>query len=165
MSDPEVSPSRQDPITIGVEDARTPDALWLVEATRMELGRRYGTNASAFHPEEVSPPHGRFVVAWVGGVALGCGAFRRFDEHAVEIKQMYVAPAGRRRGLARLILKELERLAAVAGYRVARLETGTLQIEAIALYETSGYSRIPPFGCYIGNPISVCFEKMLPMPS
>lgn len=147
--------------TIGPEDARSPDALRLVNATTTELSARYGTNASVFHPEDALPPHGEFVIARMDGVAMGCGAFRRLDDRTVEIKRMYVAPAGRRRGLARLILSELERLAAKAGYQVARLETGTLQTEAIPLYETSGYSHIPPFGPYIGKSVSVCFEKAL----
>ncbi|MFO0968127.1 MAG: hypothetical protein U0793_21435 [Gemmataceae bacterium] len=42
-----------------------------------------------------------------------------------------------------------------------RLETGTRQPESIRLYETSGYHRIEPYGEYIGDLHSVCFEKRL----
>jgi putative acetyltransferase len=42
-----------------------------------------------------------------------------------------------------------------------RLETGNRQPEAIALYEGCGFARIAPFGVYVGDPTSVCFELRL----
>ena len=41
------------------------------------------------------------------------------------------------------------------------LETGTAQPEAIALYASSGYHRIPNFGTYREYPNSRCFAKTL----
>jgi putative acetyltransferase len=32
----------------------------------------------------------------------------------------------------------------------------------VALYESCGYQKIPPFGKYLGNPVSICFEKQMP---
>jgi putative acetyltransferase len=40
------------------------------------------------------------------------------------------------------------------------LETGTRQAEAVAVYARAGFSRIPPFGEYVG-PLSVCLAKEL----
>jgi hypothetical protein len=74
---------------------------------------------------------------------------------------MYVAPDGRRRGIARRILQTLEQLAAGFNYRAIRLETGLEQPEAIGLYESSGYHRIAPYGHHKGDPRSVCFEKAI----
>ena len=31
----------------------------------------------------------------------------------------------------------------------------------MALYESLGFQRIPPFGEYVGDPTSVCFEKRI----
>jgi ribosomal protein S18 acetylase RimI-like enzyme len=59
-----------------------------------------------------------------------------------------VAPAARNRGLARELLAELERTAAAAGHRRVILESGSAQPEAVALYRSSGYTPIPPFGHY-----------------
>jgi ribosomal protein S18 acetylase RimI-like enzyme len=79
-----------------------------------------------------------------------------------EVKRMYVAPAFRGRGIARALLRALEAAAGRLGVAVLRLETGTRQPEAIGLYEAAGYARIPAFGEYVGDPLSVCFEKRLP---
>jgi putative acetyltransferase len=40
-----------------------------------------------------------------------------------------------------------------------RLETGIHQREAIALYERRGFHRIPPFGPYTDDPLTLCYEK------
>ena len=56
---------------------------------------------------------------------------------------MYVVPAARAPGLARTMLAHLERTAAAAGAEAMILETGTAQPEAMALYESSGYTRDP----------------------
>jgi len=72
---------------------------------------------------------------------------------------MFITAAARRQGFARAILQELERHAAAFGYSNMRLETGKRQLSAIALYEKLGFKRIPPFGEYLNDPLSVCFEK------
>jgi ribosomal protein S18 acetylase RimI-like enzyme len=59
-------------------------------------------------------------------------------------------------------LTALEKLASQYGYNTLRLETGTRQPEAISLYESFGFHRIPPYGRYVGDPLSLCFEKRVP---
>jgi GNAT superfamily N-acetyltransferase len=78
---------------------------------------------------------------------------------------MYVIPAARRNGFGRLIITALERHARAFGYKTILLETGVGQPEAQRLYESCGYTRIPPFGPYVGNESSVCFQKVLGTPS
>ena len=130
-----------------------------------ELGNLYPElSAAPFLPNEIAGPRTGFVIAWLAGEPVGCGAWRPFSDAepgVVEIKRMYVEPALRRRGIARAILNQLEKLAQADGYSTARLETGAKQPHAIRLYETSGYRRIEPFGRYRDDPLSVCFEKRL----
>ncbi|MEH2421126.1 MAG: hypothetical protein V7K48_09415 [Nostoc sp.] len=38
---------------------------------------------------------------------------------------------------------------------------GIYQPTAIRLYESVGYQRIAAYGRYVGNPVSVCFEKWI----
>jgi putative acetyltransferase len=65
------------------------------------------------------------------------------------------------KGIAQLILARLEDLARVARYQAIRLETGSRQAEALRLYELAGYRRIAPYGIYVNDPLSICFEKAL----
>jgi GNAT superfamily N-acetyltransferase len=112
--------------------------------------------------EELLPPSGRFVIVYDDeGEPIACGAIRRHDEEAAEIKRMYVRPDARGRGLSRLVLRELEATAIRMGYGALVLETGLRQPEAIALYESDGYAVIPNFGFYKESPLSVCYRKEL----
>ncbi|WP_333486321.1 GNAT family N-acetyltransferase [Streptomonospora mangrovi] len=99
------------------------------------------------------------------GEAIGCGALRRIDDTAFEIKRMYVVPQWRGRRIGGLLLHALEEAGRERGATVVRLETGPLQPEAIRLYERCGYREIPQFGPYVGAPASVCFERRLTAPA
>ena len=102
-----------------------------------------------------------FLAAFVGGEAVGCGAVKRMPGRYGEIKRVFVDPAGRRRGVGRAMMEALETDLLTHGIDLARLETGVRQPEALALYEHSGYVRIPPFGDYREDPLSVFLEKRL----
>lgn len=117
------------------------------------------------HNDEVLPPTGRFLVVVDDGHPVACGAIRRHDDETAEIKRMWVRPEGRGRGIARLVLRELESIALGLGYRAVILETGLRQPEAIALYASHGYTTIPNFGFYRESALSVCYRKELPPPT
>lgn len=82
-----------------------------------------------------------------------------------ELKRMFVHEDARGQGLARRLLGAIESAAEEAGIVEVRLETGPLQHAAIALYERSGYTRIPNFGAYADDPWSVCYAKSLAVPT
>jgi putative acetyltransferase len=65
-------------------------------------------------------------------------------------------------GIARRIMAMLEDQGLRNGFTTLRLETGTEQPEAVALYESLGYRRIPAFGEYVSDPYSICYERGLP---
>jgi len=146
-----------------------PDAAALVEEVQQEYVVRYGgRDETPLEPGYFEPPQGAFFVGYLGGRPVATGAWRRrhdvvvdgLDETA-EIKRMYVAPPARGRGLARAMLAHLEETARAAGARVMVLETGVAQPEAIALYESSGYTLIPGFGHYRDSPLNRCFARRL----
>ena len=105
--------------------------------------------------------HVTFLAAFAGGKVVGCGAVKCMPGRYGEIKRMYVNPDARGRGVGRALIEALESRLLAAGINVARLETGTRQSEALALYERCGYVRIPPFGEYREDPLSVFLEKRL----
>jgi putative acetyltransferase len=92
---------------------------------------------------------------------VACGAFKPFEEKTVEIKRMYVLPEQRGKGIAAMVLQELENWAAEMGCNFCVLETGRKQPEAIGLYQKTGYEIIPNYGQYQGIENSVCMKKMI----
>ncbi|MBK9125782.1 MAG: GNAT family N-acetyltransferase [Chloroflexi bacterium] len=152
-------------ISITREDPFHPVCLTLMGELSAELGALYGGDdggAASADPSGFVAPGAAFVLAWSNGQPVGCGALRPFNSaDTVEVKRMYVRPAARGNGISRLILRELERLAREFGYRRVILETGTLQPEAIRLYESEGYLPTDCYGEYADDPVSVCFDKRL----
>jgi GNAT superfamily N-acetyltransferase len=126
-----------------------PVAQVLVEAVQSEYVQRYGgRDGAVVDADEFRPPRGLFLVAEVDGVPAGCGAWRVHAPGTVEMKRLYVAPRFRRRGVARLLVAELERTAALAGARAVVLNSGMRQPEALALYDLLGYRPVPGYGIY-----------------
>lgn len=140
------------------------DAARLISALNAELDSLYpeeGANHFKLNVEETLPGHGAFLMAFVREKPVGCGAIRRVDTDTAELKRMYVDPEARGLGVGRAILNALEAEARSLGAGRIVLEAGDRQPEAMALYERSGFRRIPAFGEYIDSPLSVCMEKHL----
>jgi pimeloyl-ACP methyl ester carboxylesterase/ribosomal protein S18 acetylase RimI-like enzyme len=109
--------------------------------------------------DDVEPPHGRWLVAYRGGRAVGCAGLKRLDERTAEIKRIYVAPTARGAGVARALIDGLEAAARDAGYETVRLDTGAKQPASVALFRSAGYTLIAD---YNGNPVAAYwFEKRL----
>jgi GNAT superfamily N-acetyltransferase len=137
-----------------------PDALKLIELVQGEYVVRYGGRDEApIDVAEFLPPEGLFLLARLDGAAAGCGGWRNLGDGRAEIKRMFTAAEHRNRGVARAVLAELERTAAAARIEELVLETGTVQPEAIALYESTGYHPVDGFGYYAGRPLSRSFGK------
>lgn len=139
-----------------------PLAQYLVEAVQQEYVQRYGgRDAAVVEPAEFSPPQGLFLVAEVDGVPAGCGAWRAMPTGEAEIKRVYVEPAFRRLGVARLVVAALEGSAAAAGHREVVLNSGKEQPEALALYADLGYAPVAGYGVYACAPGAVFLGKRL----
>lgn len=138
----------------------------VVRALEAELQSEYvdrygGEDETPVRDGQFDAPDGLFLVGFLGSEPVASGGFRRYDDDVAEIKRMYVPEHHRREGLARRLLTELEAHAAAAGYRRAILMTGLRQPEAIALYESSGYEPIAPFGFFADDELARCFGKDL----
>jgi DNA-binding MarR family transcriptional regulator len=131
-------------------DARDPDAQACLRAYFAELDRRSDTGFDpaagiSAEPEEVTPPAGRFLVAYLRGEPVGCGAVKHHAGAPSEIKRMWVAESARGLGLARRMLEDLEADARRSGTATTRIETNSTLIEAVALYRSAGYREVAPF--------------------
>jgi GNAT superfamily N-acetyltransferase len=91
---------------------------------------------------------------------IGHAALRWFED-SLEVKRVFVDPAYRGRGISKLLMLELERIARELGATSLILQTGNLQVEAITLYEKLGFVPIERFGLYAPIPFFLCYGKTL----
>ena len=132
--------------------------------------------ASLYDPEDnhildvqaLLAPEIDFLVAQGQGGLVGCGAARQMPAEPQtqgqaygEIKRMYVDPSARGQRIAVRLLALLEERLKARGVMLALLETGRDQLEAVRLYERSGYVLRGSFGGYPDNGLSLFYEKRL----
>jgi putative acetyltransferase len=101
------------------------------------------------------------VVAYVNEVPVACGAIKAYDRETMEVKRMFTLDEYRGKGIASVVLIELEKWAKELACLKCILETGKRLPEAIRLYQKNGYQQVPNFGQYVPLENSVCFEKVL----
>lgn len=148
--------------SIAIESPRQGDVLQLLHlGEEFALSLYPAESCYLLDVAELEAPGVTVFVARVDGVALGMAALVAKGDGSAELKRLFVDEQARGQGLAAGLLNAVESHAPDAGVRVIQLETGPKSFAAIALYEKAGYSSIPNFGQYIGDPHSVCMEKSL----
>jgi putative acetyltransferase len=148
-------------ISVKRTDSNNQDFIELVKFLDKELAVVDGDDHT-FYSQFNTIDKIRYVVLAYDDVSpVGCGAIKEFNANTMELKRMYVSPSMRNKGVATMILSELEKWAGELLYSRCILETGKRQPEAIGLYKKNGYKPIPNYGQYIGVDNSVCFEKAI----
>lgn len=149
-------------ITISAENPDSPDSLQLIAELDEHLMEKPYPQESrhAFDVQTLIRQKVAFFVARHNGEPAGCGGVKLFEEYG-EVKRMFVRPRFRGLGLGKHMLQHLSGYSLERGIKILRLETGIHQTEAIGLYEGFGFRRIPPFGEYREDPMSVYLEKQL----
>jgi putative acetyltransferase len=138
-------------------------------------------NELAALPGKYAPPAGELLLAFdTAGIeqAIGCVALRPLAEGTpqpaspetnadmppgrklCEMKRLYVEPPLRKTGLGRRLAEKIIDIARSRGYTHMRLDTLDTLVPAMRLYESLGFTPIPP---YYDNPLSgvVYFESTL----
>ncbi|MFC4912970.1 GNAT family N-acetyltransferase [Actinomadura gamaensis] len=123
-----------------------PDARRLTTELYREQLARYGfADAPDDLPDSFAPPTGLFLVAYQDDTPCACGGIQAHAPGVAEIKKLYVASTHRRHGLGQRILTALEDAARAIGAERIILETGSRNVEALALYTHAGYHPIPAY--------------------
>lgn len=125
-------------------------------APRYPEASRHGYSVEKLLNQDVT-----FFVIWHKGEAAGCGGVQLYGTEYGEVKRMYVRPQFQGRGLAKRMLEHLAGYTRQHGVPLLRLETGIYQHAAIGLYERFGFQKVPPFGEYQDDPLSLFYEKRL----
>ena len=131
-------------------DPSSPDARQCLRAYVAELNQRSNagydpTAGVSAQPHELTPPAGCFLIAYLQSEPFGCGAAKHRPGGPSDIKRMWVSPSTRGLGIGRRLLAELEQGVLDSGASIARLETSSLLVEAIAMYRSAGYREVPAF--------------------
>ena len=87
-------------------------------------------------------PDGRLYLAYWNGEAVGSIALRKIDDETCELKRMYVKPAFRKNGIAKMLIQQLVTDARDIGYRSMLLDTLPFLQTAIHMYQKIGFYEI-----------------------
>jgi ribosomal protein S18 acetylase RimI-like enzyme len=96
-------------------------------------------------PGAYAPPRGRLLLALVDGAPVGCVALRPHDDHAGEMKRLFVQPGHQGRGLGRSLVETLFTEARAIGYTSILLDTLPSMQSAQRLYLSLGFVHRPPY--------------------
>jgi DNA-binding MarR family transcriptional regulator len=151
-------------LAVALEAAGSAEARWCLDQYYRELALRFdaGFDPAKGKPvgvEDMTPPHGWFLLARLDGRPVGCGALVRLGADEGEIKRVWTAPDARGLGVARRIIAVIEATAREAGLMTVKLDTNRALKEAQALYRKLGYVETAR---YNDNPYADhWFEKRL----
>jgi GNAT superfamily N-acetyltransferase len=150
------------PVDITRERPDSADAIVLITELESHLEPLYPRESRhGYSVDQLLARAVEFFVLRDADTPVGCGGIQLFGTEYGEVKRMYVRPPYRGRGFGKLLLDRLADHARARGAGVLRLETGIHQPAAIRLYERMGFRRIPPFGDYVEDPLSLFFEKRI----
>lgn len=89
-------------------------------------------------------PGGRILFATLRDQCLGCCALRRISDTEFEVAKMAVTPACQGAGIGRKLLMAVIKTARILGAKRLYLETNHTLTPAIRMYESVGFTHIPP---------------------
>jgi putative acetyltransferase len=150
-------------VVVDREDPRKPDVTALIRDLDEMFRVLYPAESNHLVDiETLASDDIHFFVARREGEAIGCGALWHRDPGYGEVKRIYVKPEARGLKLSKLILERLEQDAREHGLAIIKLETGTLQPEALGLFSRAGFVRCCAYADYPpDDPYSVFMEKRL----
>jgi GNAT superfamily N-acetyltransferase len=150
------------PVAITQERPDTSDATSLILELEAILDPLYPpASRHGFSVDRLIAEGVAFFVLRDNDIPAGCAGIKLIDAAYGEVKRMFTRPAFRGRGFGAFMLDHLASYAEAHAVELLRLETGIYQHESIRLYERVGFYRIPPFGPYTNDPLSLFYEKQL----
>lgn len=101
------------------------------------------------------------IIIFVDQKPIGCGCLKFLDCDLAEVKRVYVSLEYRNRGVAKIIVKEIQKLAIESNIKNIILQTGSRQKAAVNLYESMGYKLTENYGPYVNDSNSICMKKIV----
>lgn len=101
------------------------------------------------------------VIVYDNEMAVACASFKEYDPETVEIKRVWVNEKYRRQHISKRMMEMLEQRAKDKGYKRAVLQTREKCVEAVNLYQGTGYRLIENYPPYDKMELAVCYGKNL----
>jgi ribosomal protein S18 acetylase RimI-like enzyme len=121
------------------------------QSLAIDLGFQNFAEELAQITTQYSSQNGGIILLKLDNEAIACAGLRRIDAQTAELKRMYIRAGFRGRGLGKILLYEIIKLAQSLAYQSIRLDTLPSMLEAIQLYRALGFYEI---AAYRPNPIA-----------
>ncbi len=145
-------------IEIKKEDINSENARILLGDLNKALSKITGcSGAGSFDISDMENSRCAFVIAYVDGKPMGCGAIRELNQDTAEIKRVFAYP--NTYGVGSRIIDYLEEQAWSMRYTSLKLETRKVNVKAVNFYKKNGYQICSNYGRYIGHDEAICFIK------
>ena len=149
-------------VTIAVESPLQDDVRELIAALNAHLLELTPPEfCSHLTVEQMADADTTVWIARDEGVAVACGALRRYGAGIGEVKRMYTLPSHRGRHIGGDILALIETQARDEGLTQLVLETGHVHDAAWRVYERGGFTRCGPVLDYPLSDYSIFYDKAL----
>ena len=148
-------------LTIKRTTGRDPDFELLIRQLDNELWNEMNEVQATYDQFNKVPDIDTVLLIYRNGNVIACGCFKKYRNDTVEIKRMFTVKEERGKGIASIVLSELEKWAVELKFQYVILETGIKLQSAIQLYKKSGYAITENYDQYIGLEQSVCMKKEL----
>lgn len=148
-------------LTVEKGDPHDPQATALLKQSHALMEELFPPEDNFFlEIDDLCVPDISFFVAREGDVIWGTAALADKGEYG-EVKSMFVSPEARGKGVAEVLMVQLETTARAKGHKAMKLETGNALTAAHRLYARHGFSLCGPFGDYPEAASSIFMEKQL----
>lgn len=141
--------------------SENPDFISLIKTFDTFLWERYPELKKEYWGNNLIEFNANVFLIYLDEKPVASGCFKKYNSDTVELKRMFVSPEARGLGLAQLIIKELETEAKNQGFVTMILETLYKQVEAISLYQKTGFSIVDNYEPYVGLSNSICMSKFI----
>jgi ribosomal protein S18 acetylase RimI-like enzyme len=113
----------------------------------------------AFIPYNLSSSVEIVLIVLCDNTPVACSGLKKYSEHDVEIKRVWVEPDYRRNHIAKHMMSCLESKAKELGFQRMILQTREIMTDAFDLYLSLGYSRIDNYPPYDKLDGAICLAK------
>lgn len=128
-------------------DYKSAKALFLEYADSLNFGLCFQNFEKEISdlPTMYSAPEGCIILSCENEKPFGCVALRKFENDTCEMKRLYIPKIYRGKGIGRELAVRVISRAKELGYNKMRLDTIETMKEAISLYKTLGFYKIPAY--------------------